>query len=495
MIYQYLSIWVRRIGVLLVAVCACETAEAQLPASAPSLNLPWVVGGHPVREFAVTDTADGGRTVTLRRTTYREAAPGTFGSTTTRIPAAPFAGRRIRIAAELRTHYARNGASLWVRLDDKNNRMLALDNGKERKLTSDHDWVPWTTELYVVPESDHVTFGLLLWGEGIVRMRNLVLTPIELPPADAPTLAGARALVDTASVIARSYTLRRDTISWNTLIPELHQLVAGAQTIDGAYPAIQRLVRRLGDHHSEFYPPSSRIAAVLRSDTTVAEDSTQEEDVESRWVARARAGYLTVPGHGGASVKRSRLYVAYAQSQLMALRDSGACGWVVDLRNNRGGNMWPMLAGLRPLLGEGTLGAFVTRDTVQRWGARAPWDATDEYVKGLPPWANLADQPIAVLTGTRTASSGESVAIAFRGRPNTRSFGGPTAGFTTGNGAYALPGGAVLNIATVFEADRTGARYSERVRPDEVILDDEGPDTVLERALSWLTSQPDCSTS
>ena len=279
MIYQYLLVSERRIGFVLVAAGTCETAEAQLPASAPSLSLPWVVGGHPVREFAVADTADGGRTVTLRRTTYREAAPSTFGSITTRIPAAPFAGRRIRIAAELRTHYARHGASLWVRVDDKHNRMLALDNGKERVLSSDHDWVPWTTDMYVVPEAVHITFGLLLWGEGVVRMRNLALTPIELPPADAPTLADARALLDTAITIARTHSVWRDTISWNLLIPELHRLVAGAQTIGGAYPAIQRLVRRLGDHHSEVYPPSSRIAAVL---------------------------------------------------QLMALRDSGACGWVVD---------------------------------------------------------------------------------------------------------------------------------------------------------------------
>src|SRR5690348_5042975 len=36
-------------------------------------------------------------------------------------------------------------------------------------------------------------------------------------------------------------------------------------------------------------------------------------------------------------------------------------GWVVDLRGNVGGNMWPMLAGIGPLLGENDhLGEFLT---------------------------------------------------------------------------------------------------------------------------------------
>jgi len=33
-------------------------------------------------------------------------------------------------------------------------------------------------------------------------------------------------------------------------------------------------------------------------------------------------------------------------------------GWLVDLRGNGGGNMWPMLAGIGPVVGEGELGSF-----------------------------------------------------------------------------------------------------------------------------------------
>ena len=33
--------------------------------------------------------------------------------------------------------------------------------------------------------------------------------------------------------------------------------------------------------------------------------------------------------------------------------------WIIDLRENWGGDMYPMIAGLAPIIGEGTYGYFV----------------------------------------------------------------------------------------------------------------------------------------
>ena len=158
----------RQVGLaILCALIGCAQAQslssvssaASIAATPTPTPITWTITGHPVSEYELADTTDAGRRVTLRRTTLRALAPGTFGSSSARIPATSFAGKRIRVTAELRTHYARQGASLWIRLDDKANRMLALDNGKERMLGSNFDWTTWTTEMYVVPETDHVTFG------------------------------------------------------------------------------------------------------------------------------------------------------------------------------------------------------------------------------------------------------------------------------------------------------------------------------------------------
>ncbi|CAG5006683.1 hypothetical protein DYBT9275_03875 [Dyadobacter sp. CECT 9275] len=38
--------------------------------------------------------------------------------------------------------------------------------------------------------------------------------------------------------------------------------------------------------------------------------------------------------------------------QIAALDGNGTDSWIIDLRDNWGGNRWPMLAGLAPIIGE-----------------------------------------------------------------------------------------------------------------------------------------------
>jgi C-terminal processing protease CtpA/Prc len=162
------------------------------------------------------------------------------------------------------------------------------------------------------------------------------------------------------------------------------------------------------------------------------------------------------------------------------------CGWIIDLRNNTGGNMWPMLAGLKPFLGDEPLGAFISRE-----GTSPPWKA-GQAVDVEPPGSlrRLERAWAAVLTGPRTASSGEAVTISFKGRVRTRSFGQPTAGLSSANQAFQLPDGAAIILTVSIEADRTGKQYGEKVDPDEVIAalapGASEPDAALNAATAWL---------
>src|SRR5690606_7638415 len=103
---------------------------------------------------------------------------------------------------------------------------------------------------------------------------------------------------------------------------------------------------------------------------------------------------------------------------------SVVCGWIIDLRRNSGGNLWPMLLGVGPLVGDGDAGAAVYPD-----GRRVPFWYRDGRV-GLGDYVQLRvtrpyrlrrrDPYLAVLLGERTASSGEILAGAFRGSPKHR---------------------------------------------------------------------------
>jgi C-terminal processing protease CtpA/Prc len=154
------------------------------------------------------------------------------------------------------------------------------------------------------------------------------------------------------------------------------------------------------------------------------------------------------------------------------------------LRSNTGGNMWPMLAGLKPFLGSAGLGTFESPT-----GSSPKWVA-GQSVGVEPPEALgvLENAWVAVLTGPRTASSGEAVTIAFRGRPHTRSFGLPTAGLSTANGTFPLPDGAMILLTTAVEADRTGRKYGDKIDPDVRVEagTTAAGDAVLAAATQWL---------
>jgi C-terminal processing protease CtpA/Prc len=211
--------------------------------------------------------------------------------------------------------------------------------------------------------------------------------------------------------------------------------------------------------------------------------------------------------------------MAYAQAvqdslSVAVANGAGTCRWIVDLRANSGGNMWPMLAGLRPFLGDAGLGSFVTTagggplwlrppsgnaglgSSATAAGSAPLWHAPDgANVVPAPALAPLESAWVAVLTGPQTGSSGEAVAISFIGRPRTRSFGLPTAGLSTSNGGFALPDGSMILLTTAVEADRTGKTYGEQIAPDEVIpaaAAAGSADAQIERAVAWLKAQPKC---
>ena len=173
-----------------------------------------------------------------------------------------------------------------------------------------------------------------------------------------------------------------------------------------------------------------------------------------------RVGYVSIPGYSGGDVAAAGTYATRMHESLAGILASSSCGWVVDLRQNTGGNMWPMLAGLKPFLGNAGLGTFESPT-----GSSPKWIAGQAV--GVEPPATLGGLEsawVAVITGPRTASSGEAVAIAFRGRPRTRSFGLPTAGcLSTANQTFRLPDGAMILLTTAVDADRTGKRYGDKV--------------------------------
>ena len=199
--------------------------------------------------------------------------------------------------------------------------------------------------------------------------------------------------------------------------------------------------------------------------------------------------------------EREADYVTTARSVIAAIDESPTHGWVIDLRLNLGGSYPPMVAGVGPILGNGTFLGWRWPDDRQSWVTYADSRILDggNEVAGYPNQTDgalhLANSPVAVLTGPLTASSGEVATLAFVGRPETRRFGAATAGLTTGNVGYPLFDGAVLFLAEVAMTDRSGMTHLEGIEPDVPIpfkwkTYGTEADPVLQAAIAWLNQQP-----
>ena len=170
--------------------------------------------------------------------------------------------------------------------------------------------------------------------------------------------------------------------------------------------------------------------------------------------------------------------VKYALAVLSAIPED-ILGVVIDLRGNTGGNMYPMIAAVHRFLpaDDETL-RFRTR-------SRTRWIPLSYAVQmaGVQQHARI-ECPVAILTDSLTASSGEATLICFRGLDYVRVFGGPTAGYASANQPFPLPGGDHLVLTTGCDVARTGEVFC-----DDPIEPDVLTDTPLEDALEWISNQ------
>lgn len=203
----------------------------------------------------------------------------------------------------------------------------------------------------------------------------------------------------------------------------------------GAY--LTAVLNDLGDNHSRRMHPLT-VEASLSPDAESASRPSGE-------VMAGEVGYVRLPAFSGASARGDdgRLvfavtpgYVSYVEAARTLLGEPAVCGWIVDLRGNTGGNVYPMLAAAFPLLGPGVAVGFEA--------SNGDLSGISLSIDGVPSGARevsrvgpleATDQPaqrVAVLTDGATASAGEIVAVAVRHRPTLGPSARPLAGYRLG---------------------------------------------------------------
>lgn len=277
---------------------------------------------------------------------------------------------------------------------------------------------------------------------------------------------------------AQERSLYADRVEWTELDQRFSDMIGAATTTDAMRPALEFLINQLGDQHATFR--SSTDHSIVASYTgpiaprtepwdseflrEVIHDTTAE--FESSMIGDD-VGYLRLVGIGPGDVDAQTNRI---REGLQHLESSGATRWILDLRYNGGGNMNPMMAGLAPLFGEGLVGGAVDAEghlVRQYMIENGTFSDTGRTIAVQEPGPTVGDEvQIAVLLSRYTISSGELVAVAMRGRENTRFVGERTAGYTTGTGYEDVGHGLLMLLSESEFVDRNMNRYPHGVEPD-----------------------------
>ncbi|MDZ7789274.1 MAG: S41 family peptidase [Xanthomonadales bacterium] len=428
-------------------------------------------------------TLDGGQSLRITGNGSRGSA---FVKQKLNLGVSGFSGATLR--GRIRTRNVSPSATLVAILEGSDGRIF-MDDMRDRVVAGDTEWQEYSVYIPASEEATSLTVGALVIGGGTAWFDDLELIQ-ETEPDESDV--DARSYVLEALSVMHDHYLHSDDADWDRIRQRGLQAISENGSPQQAHAAVSMMIEQLDDPHADFVRP--------RDSSGTEEPTSRTVEPVAVTMASERIASIRVPAvPGSASEDAGITYAEHTHQQLMSIDSPDLCGWIVDLRENTGGNMWPMLAAIGPIAGPGVVGQFVgpggsdVTEWIYRDGAAlvsSESETTERTAITTEPFQpGTADLPVAVLVSERTASSGEATAIAFIGRANTRLFGSATGGLATANNGYPLSDGARVVFPIGYMADRHGTIHHPRVQPDENVASEDA----LEPALSWLQGQPDCA--
>jgi carboxyl-terminal processing protease len=298
-------------------------------------------------------------------------------------------------------------------------------------------------------------------------------------------------LLDTTISIMKANAINSKKINWTVV-----QRNAYARADTSISSAIQYLYQSLNDYHGWLVYGNTRID--WKPNKNIVPDSIMNEwkkGVKAQtFLLNNNIGYLRVPSMPGADQIDIDKKAQNLNDSLCQLLQKNVKGIVLDLRLNGGGAMFPMILGLEQLLGQRKVGAFHGKKT-ENWTLKNDKFYVDTMVRAsITPKCtiNAENIPIVLLTSSQTASSGEFLVIAFKGRKNTILIGEKTAGYITGTEGYTLESvRSYMLLSTTYGADRDGKLYKTAITPDITIstpdkFNDIPNDEKVKDAINWI---------
>ena len=174
---------------------------------------------------------------------------------------------------------------------------------------------------------------------------------------------------------AENNSLYRKNVDWNSLKKEMYSLSKNADSVSQLKPALNLMLKKLNDTHGRvfynnqflsYYSGEKKEHRKNIDWDVYSEIQTAKVYEFKSQIIKDSIGYVRIVGLPmGDNQKMSN----DIQNAVCKLVEKGAKKWIIDLRFNGGGNMFPMVEGLANIIGSGIVGGTqgVTEDESSVW--------------------------------------------------------------------------------------------------------------------------------
>jgi C-terminal processing protease CtpA/Prc len=166
----------------------------------------------------------------------------------------------------------------------------------------------------------------------------------------------------------------------------------------------------------------------------------------------------------------------YIRAAHRCFRQPNVNHWIIDLRQNSGGDAALQVAALTPLIGLGTSLQYLNNKGNYIAVRITPKGVFNshllQYAFHRKPIFIPQSAKVTVLLGSGCASACEALAIALTAKQNIQSMGQATAGFATGNEILKINDNFNLALTSGYMTDRDGKVIYPRITPDILASDE-----------------------
>ena len=402
------------------------------------------------------------------------------------IPFRPGKYKKFKLTLFIRTESRKGYAGAYVKGMDNAGHMIYKNAMPDGKITGKKRWQLYEVEFYVTADVTQLELGFYFYDKGKAWFDDISIEALPDSPQKPASKVAKKYLGEVCKIIDKQGWYR-DSVDLDQAYKNALELIPDAKTTSDCYEGVAYIMDRLGDKQGKFYDPAT------------AKNWLKEEKINDERplypAVRMQDSYyvhINLPGVTAMSKTVDTNYADTLHQQLAALDQKSIKGWILDLRENVGGNATAMLAAVGPLLEIEVCGKYIRRKETVDWkykDGKAKIDTTVIKVN-MPYVAPKPELPLTILTSDGTYGAGELVFVALKNREKTKSFGERTAGATYNEKRITLSDGAMLFFTAGIMSDTKGQRYDGRISPDSHIRLIYKEDVCLIKALKWLKEQP-----